>query len=249
MNIETSTLLDDEAFDDSATTISYEDKNWESTEGTTEKLEETTVITEGLEDVQFTTTFVPEFSETNVKTSKEIEVSTTMYMSITETTNDGEMFHSVSEKDNFENITKDDTIVFPVFVEEVSDKPFVIQPDVIEEDTVDREDTTDPVFHKIDNDEFSEFVDSDNELNVSESELLEVDSSNKVFAVKATAKDNSYVGNLIPHTPIEHKKSIQPLYTVISLPGYNKLRQPLVLQYPGMVTATITRVQKSYSWQ
>jgi len=38
-------------------------------------------------------------------------------------------------------------------------------------------------------------------------------------------------------------------YTLISLPGYSDIRQPMVLQYPGKVTATITRVSKSYSWQ
>lgn len=39
-----------------------------------------------------------------------------------------------------------------------------------------------------------------------------------------------------------------PKVTVLSLPGFNSLVAPLVLQYPGRVTATVTRVEKSYSW-
>jgi len=39
-----------------------------------------------------------------------------------------------------------------------------------------------------------------------------------------------------------------PKVTVLSLPGFNSLVAPLVLEYPGRVTATVTRVEKSYSW-
>ena len=39
-----------------------------------------------------------------------------------------------------------------------------------------------------------------------------------------------------------------PRVTVLSLPGFNSLVAPLVLEYPGRVTATVTRVEKSYSW-
>merc|ERR1711874_912852 len=99
--------------------------------------------------------------------------------------------------------------------------------------------------------DFTHNYKNDKSLN-EEKELLEVGSSNKVYVErKVPKKERSYAGNLIPES--SEKKSggsnNQPVpYTVISLPGYSNLRQPFVLQYPGMVTATITRVSKSFSW-
>jgi len=81
-----------------------------------------------------------------------------------------------------------------------------------------------------------------------EEELLEVDSSNKVYGDKNVSKKiSSHPGNLVPSYPVKNNNKPAP-YTVISLPGYSNLRQPFVLQYPGLVTATITRVSKSVSW-
>jgi len=81
-----------------------------------------------------------------------------------------------------------------------------------------------------------------------EEELLEVDSSNKVYGDKNVSKKiTSHPGNLVPSYPVKNNNQPAP-YTVISLPGYSNLRQPFVLQYPGLVTATITRVSKSVSW-
>ena len=65
--------------------------------------------------------------------------------------------------------------------------------------------------------------DADDIKLITDPEILEVESSNKVYT--------GYAG-----------------LTVISLPGYDNLRQPIVLHYLGMVTATITRVSKSVSW-
>jgi len=73
-----------------------------------------------------------------------------------------------------------------------------------------------------------------------DTELLSQGSSNHVYITK---KDTPYPGNQIHDIDEKHSK-----YTVITLPGYSNLRQPMVLQYPGKVTATITRVSKSYSW-
>ena len=82
---------------------------------------------------------------------------------------------------------------------------------------------------KVNNDISNEETDSldpddadDIEL-ITDPEILEVESSNKVYT--------AYAG-----------------LTVISLPGYDNIRQPIVLHYPGMVIATITRVSKSVSW-
>ena len=71
--------------------------------------------------------------------------------------------------------------------------------------------------------EKAESCDPDDIDRITDQEILEVESSNKVYT--------AYVG-----------------LTVIFLPGYENLRQPIVLHYPGMVTVTITRVSKSVSW-
>ena len=87
-----------------------------------------------------------------------------------------------------------------------------------------------------------------------ESELFVGDSSNKVYiGGKLTKKGSSYAGNLIPHTLTKNGGASAPdknsaSYTVISMPGYGNIRQLFVLKYPGIVTATITRVSRSHSW-
>jgi len=45
-----------------------------------------------------------------------------------------------------------------------------------------------------------------------------------------------------------HLKYLSSPYTVLSLPGFGTVRQPMILEYPGRVTATVTRVEKSFSW-
>jgi len=96
-------------------------------------------------------------------------------------------------------------------------------------------------------------------VNVIHTDKLSLNNDKKVTVIDSNDlnfsehdKYTTYSGNLIHNIATKDSDTVKhnspSLNTVISLPGYYNIRQPLVLQYPGMVTATITRVVKSYSW-
>ena len=271
MNIETTTLLEDyfsyfettllnedDSTDNSSYTRTADDNADNSQNTSTDRPEETTMITEYLNGVHTANTI----SE-NVHTTMTIETTDSGITNHVE-----DLFSdSTSKLDMFTNT------VVPVFLPvNVEDDALNISYSAEHDNLPDNEQTNkEEIF---------------NGFSFSESELLEAESSIQVYAKeKPTKQEYSFAGNLIhnkstkdysqpetltkdysqPNTPtkdfgqpktpsIEHSQAKMPAkpapakFTVISLPGYSNLRQPFVLKYPGWVTATITRVQKSYSW-
>ena len=284
MNIRTTTLLEDyfsyfettmltaddstdnpsytRAEDDSTDTPSYtrtaDDYSDNSQSTSTDRPEETTMITDYLNGIHTANT-----RSENIPSTMTIE-----------TTDSGITNH-------VEDLFSDSTLKIDMFTNTVVP---VFLPANVEDDAVDIRYSAE--HDNLSANEQTNKEEIFNGFSFSESELLEAESSIQVYAKeKPTKQEYSFAGNLIhnkstkdysqPETPtkyysqpktptkdfgqpktpsIEHSQAKMPAkaapakFTVISLLGYSNLRQPFVLKYPGWVTATITRVQKSYSW-
>ena len=234
-SINETTNVEEENNTESYTTILVTEHYLATTEITTfepEEKEPKADAQENMEVAENITAMTPVISKT-------IEVSTTKQ----DSDQDEQSNLTVVYSNAYLDMSEEETTVSPISFREV----FEIDVDIKNIDN----DTSGHVFHDSDK-VLSSLHDNKEKIDVKESEpeLFVGDSSNKVYiGGKASKVHSSYAGNLIPATLTKTGGATGTApYTVISLPGYSNIRQPFVLQYPGMVTATITRVSKSYSW-